>query len=49
MQRLLRHDLVWTPTELADNDVAEVEYQAFGPPARPALSVIVQKAAANPW
>jgi hypothetical protein len=48
VQRLIRHDLVWPPTELADPDVAEVEYQAFGPPAR-RCSVIVQKTAANPW
>ena len=32
IQNLLRHDVVWTPTELAGTDVAEVEYQALGWP-----------------
>lgn len=32
IQSLIRHDLVWTPTELAGTDVAEVEYQAVGWP-----------------
>ena len=30
VQSLLRHDLVWAPSEVAGLDVAESEYQAFG-------------------
>lgn len=30
VKNLIRHDLVWTPTELRGTDVAEIEYQAQG-------------------
>jgi hypothetical protein len=30
VKQLIRHDTVWTPTELAGTDAAEVEYQALG-------------------
>lgn len=30
VQRLVRGNLVWVPTELAGTDVAELEYQAYG-------------------
>ncbi len=48
VQSLLRHGLVWTPTELAGTDVTEVEYRALGWPHPRRLILIRHRQAERP-
>jgi len=48
VQRLVRGNLVWHPTELAGTDVAEVEYQAYGWPQSRRLILIRHRQADRP-
>ena len=48
IQSLLRHELVWTPTELAGTDVAEVEYRALGWPHARRLMLLRHRVAERP-
>jgi hypothetical protein len=48
VQNLIRHDLVWTPTELVGTDVAEVEYRALGWPHARRLILLRHRQADRP-
>lgn len=48
VQSLIRHDVVWTPTELVGTDIAEVQYQAQGWPHARRLILIRHRQADRP-
>jgi len=48
IQSLIRHDVVWTPSELLGTDIAEVQYQAQGWPHARRLILIRHRQADRP-
>ena len=48
IQHLIRHDIIWTPTELADSDVAEIQYQMIDWPHPRRFVLIRDRLAARP-